>query len=532
MVSREDLYELVWSIPMIKVAEKFSVSGSYMARVCSILNVPRPERGYWAKLQVEKASARPALPEALPGDPLFWSQDGDPSVSRVYAVTATSAPAQPRTRRVVAGIHGLIQGAKQHYERGYKIEEGQLLRPYKRQLVDVTASAMGLDKALAFANDLFNALESIGHRVRFAASNERLHRPHVDEHEKIPKPKRQEYSYSDSNQWQPSSPTVVYVGAIPFGLAVIEMTEAILMRHVNGKYIRESEYKPPKTSRSYTDHTWTTTKNIPSGRLRLVVYSPQRDVSWSIMFQETVDRTLTQDIAKIVKSIEDSTEVMRKEIIEAEQRAEVQRREWEEQNARWERERDQQQIADSAKKSREQLAEVIQSWATVMSIEQFLMGVEERAIALPETQRGQVLDRLQLAREFLGTQDPLECFNSWKTPSERYIPLAKRNPQFESAEDDKKLKREESHPVGDNERMSAAKPKKKPMESSSQRNSSEIKDIEALLKKIETLEAGNASLRHQLSVFRDQPRSQERSADLSERERRHLFMKYSHVRRY
>ena len=44
MISREDLYELVWSMPMTKVAEKFSVSGSYMARVCSVLGVPRPER--------------------------------------------------------------------------------------------------------------------------------------------------------------------------------------------------------------------------------------------------------------------------------------------------------------------------------------------------------------------------------------------------------------------------------------------------------------------------------------------------------
>jgi hypothetical protein len=428
MVSREELYELVWSIPMIKVAEKFSVSGSYMARVCSVLNVPHPERGYWAKLQVGKASTRPALPEALPGDQLFWSQEGDPPAPRGRAVTATSAPAQPRTRRVVAGIHGLIQDAKQHYERGYRVEEGQLLRPYKRQLVDVTASATGLDKALAFANDLFNALESNGHRVRLAASTERLHRPHLDEHEKILKPKRQEYSYSDSSLWRPSSPTVVYVGIISFGLAVIEMTEAILMRYVNGKYIRESEYKPPKTSRSNTDHTWTTTKKIPSGRLRLVVYSPQRDVSWSLSFQETMERALTQDIAKIVESIEDSIEVMRKEIIEAEQRAEVQRREWEEQNARWERERDQQQIADSIKESREQLAQVIQSWATVMSIEQFLGGVEERAGALPEVQRGHVLDRLRLAREFVGTQDPLEFFNSWKTPGERYTPLAKRKP--------------------------------------------------------------------------------------------------------
>jgi hypothetical protein len=45
MITREQLYELVWSKPMTKVAEELQVSGSYMARVCSVLNVPRPDRG-------------------------------------------------------------------------------------------------------------------------------------------------------------------------------------------------------------------------------------------------------------------------------------------------------------------------------------------------------------------------------------------------------------------------------------------------------------------------------------------------------
>ncbi len=202
------------------------------------------------------------------------------------------------------------------------------------------------------------------------------------------------------------------------------------MRYVNRKYILESDYKRPKTSRGYEDHSWTTTKDIFCGRLRLVVYSPQRDISWSLSFQETMERTLTQDIAKVVKSIENSTEIMRKEIIEAEQRAETQRREREDQSARWKREEDQRRIADSIKESREQLAQVIQSWATVMSIEQFLRGVEERAVALAEVQRGPLLERLRLAREFIGKQDPLEFFNSWKTPEERHIPLAKRNPSI------------------------------------------------------------------------------------------------------
>lgn len=426
MIAREELYELIWSMPMTKVAEKFSVSGSYMARVCSVLAVPRPERGYWAKLEFGKAPSRPALPEALPGDQLFWSQNGDIPTSRFRAVTATSAPSQTRTRRLVTGIHGLVQGANQHYQRGYKVEEGQLLRPYKRQLVDVTASAAGLEKALAFANDLFNALESAGHRVRFACANEVSHRPSIDEHEAVQELNKRENSYTGRYLWRPSSPTIVYVGTIPFGLAVIEMTEAVLMRYVNGKYIRESEYKPPKTSRQYVEHTWTTTNNVPCGRLRLVVYSPHRDVSWSISFQETVKRTLTQDIAKIVKSIEDSAEVVHKEIEEAEHRAELRRQESEAQQQRWRHEDDQRQIAKSISDSREQLNQIIQAWAKAMSIEQFLKGAEERASNLSEAQREAVEDRLRLAREFIGLQDPLEFLLSWKSPGERYVPLAAR----------------------------------------------------------------------------------------------------------
>src|ERR1700723_3297231 len=76
LVSREELYEMVWSMPMIKVAEQFKVSGSYMARVCSALRVPRPQIGHWAKLAVGKGPERNPLPEAQPGDQLSWSRDG------------------------------------------------------------------------------------------------------------------------------------------------------------------------------------------------------------------------------------------------------------------------------------------------------------------------------------------------------------------------------------------------------------------------------------------------------------------------
>jgi len=66
-LTRETLYNLVWSEPMLKVAARFGVSSSYMARVCTMLDVPRPERGYWAKLAFDKAKPKPPLPEPPQG---------------------------------------------------------------------------------------------------------------------------------------------------------------------------------------------------------------------------------------------------------------------------------------------------------------------------------------------------------------------------------------------------------------------------------------------------------------------------------
>ena len=69
-VTRDRLYAEVWAEPMIKVAARYSVSGRFLARVCTRLNVPRPERGHWAKLAAGKNSPRLALPEARPGHDL------------------------------------------------------------------------------------------------------------------------------------------------------------------------------------------------------------------------------------------------------------------------------------------------------------------------------------------------------------------------------------------------------------------------------------------------------------------------------
>ena len=234
----------------------------------------------------------------------------------------------------------------------------------------------------------------------------------------VPKVQRREASYEYNRLWSSQRPTVVYVDSVAFGLAVIEMSESVLLRYVNGGYIRESDYKPAKGAARYGDYSWTTTRNVACGRLRLVVYAPYSGVSWSMLFQETEAGGITKQLPEIVKSIESSIEVLVEKVKEAQREAEIRRQEWKAQQEKWRREEDRRRVAESIQESRDQLDEVIQKWAKVMSLEQFFKKVESHARDLPEERQLQILRRLELARDFVGTQDPMEFFHSWKTPVE------------------------------------------------------------------------------------------------------------------
>ena len=259
-----------------------------------------------------------------------------------------------------------------------------------------------------------------------------LRRGTVEEYEQ-PK-KKQDYNYS--RLWSPYRPTVVYVGTVAVGLAVIEMSESVLMRYVNGKYIRDADYVPPKSSRHYIDHTWTTTKDLPCGRLRLVAYSPYWRASWQVSWQETKNATLTRELSKIVKAIEDAAVELVEKLKEADRQAEIARLERLVEEEKHRQEEDRRYIQQSVKDSRAQIVQIIQAWSEVMNTERFLQGVQERAASLPPDEHDAVLERLKLARDFVGTQNPLDFFLSWKTPLERYRPLAIRSPDEVVDEDD------------------------------------------------------------------------------------------------
>src|SRR5260221_6392311 len=68
-LSRRDLYELVWSKPVEKVAEEFGISGRGLAKICERHRIPSPPRGYWARLAAGQHVKKAILRDVI--DPLF-----------------------------------------------------------------------------------------------------------------------------------------------------------------------------------------------------------------------------------------------------------------------------------------------------------------------------------------------------------------------------------------------------------------------------------------------------------------------------
>ena len=51
---RETLYREIWESPVTEVAKKYQVSDVAIHKVCKALDIPKPPKGYWAKLRAGK----------------------------------------------------------------------------------------------------------------------------------------------------------------------------------------------------------------------------------------------------------------------------------------------------------------------------------------------------------------------------------------------------------------------------------------------------------------------------------------------
>ena len=165
-LSRSQIYEMIWSKPIQQVAPTLGLSDVGLAKLCKRYDIPRPPRGYWAKLQHGQAPPKSPLPD--PGrDPRVRFEDAGQNASD------RSTPEFNRIRVTYpipeGASHPLVAKARSHFERLEPNKTG-LLVPRKHCPLNVRVSPAQLDRALAVVDALLCAFESRGERVEAGPS--------------------------------------------------------------------------------------------------------------------------------------------------------------------------------------------------------------------------------------------------------------------------------------------------------------------------------------------------------------------------
>lgn len=430
-VTRQELYDLAWSEPMLRVAERFGVSSSYLSRVFTELRVPRPAPGYWAQREFGKSPPTPAMPPARPGDLTEWKpgmavgtsvrtvakavRAAKAKVTETTRAQVQGAPLQKsRGRRAAAasGPHELLTGVKPHFLKTRKTVNG-ILRPYKRMLVDIMASQAKLDDTLDAAQVLFTAMDKRGFHVGFTAVGERMARASV---ELLEKPSNRNYQHSE---WAPERPTVVYVGGTAIGLTLFEMTEEVEVVYVNGEYLAVRDLTAQQLRRYTGTMHWRSKREHASGRLCLQAYCPFWRVDWSKRWRETKPGTFRGMVSTIIGELEAIAPELIKQVEEARLRAEEEQRQWDEVIRQREIEAERLRREKNKQESRRELLAAVASWDEVKRIGDYFDSIEAQAQRLPEEEAAVVRERLRLGRELIGVLDPLALLKTWKSPSER-----------------------------------------------------------------------------------------------------------------
>jgi len=164
-IPREELYEKVWSTPLLQLAKSIGVSDVALAKACRRAAIPLPGRGFWAKNERSRGR-RPALPPLK--DPYY--------ATLTFRVTDPEDFSK-QAKRIIPGInpipvpeildqpHPLVAKTLEQARRAKKVD-GVLKLNGKRAL-NLHISPDLLERSVRLFDALIKSSEALGHRWKF-----------------------------------------------------------------------------------------------------------------------------------------------------------------------------------------------------------------------------------------------------------------------------------------------------------------------------------------------------------------------------
>lgn len=195
-LSRQDLYDRVWSTSAVQLAKELGVSDVAISKACRRHQIPKPPLGYWAKLAAGKAPPVPALPIVI--DPKLQTVTFSPPSPRVARPPAPGDVAAPTKTAIefespqIKDLFGRIQQSDISWDvptslralhpvvadaldglrlaskerRHVRAGEPDLLYPHQKlgekPLLEIRVSSNLIERAVLLAQGIISAAQEVG----------------------------------------------------------------------------------------------------------------------------------------------------------------------------------------------------------------------------------------------------------------------------------------------------------------------------------------------------------------------------------
>ena len=172
-LTRRELYNLVWSVPITRLSKKYGLSDVGFAKICKKYKIPRPPRGYWARIASGQKLKKTPLPPGLSERTI--ELPSNPSSKYKEKVTVEALEENPfhtpiTIPETLRGAHSLVSHSA-GILKSTDTDHLGLLTPPKGQCLDINVSKKSLRRALLIMDGLIKALEGAGYEVFLTAES-------------------------------------------------------------------------------------------------------------------------------------------------------------------------------------------------------------------------------------------------------------------------------------------------------------------------------------------------------------------------
>ena len=172
-ISRDALYEEVWSKPMTTVAQAYGITSTALKKTCKKHQIPTPERGYWAKQQNGKPVRKQPLPKLR-----------DERLATIH-IAQYRRPVSEAVQQAKAAAHSRLEVAAKVQALQAELTSGLPIlagtrraiakaRPNEQGYVEISGAGIfplkigpsSADRALSVVSKLFRLAQGLGYEAK------------------------------------------------------------------------------------------------------------------------------------------------------------------------------------------------------------------------------------------------------------------------------------------------------------------------------------------------------------------------------